>query len=277
MIPKLIVFGGNGFLGKRICQEAVTSGYKVVSVSRSGKAPHSNELNDKQWMQEVQWTAADIFKPDSYHELLNNATNVVHSLGILLENENYKQTLSKSPTYDSKSRLLSFGAGPNPLKKSSPYFTYEMMNKQSAIILADTFKQKILKKSKKEQEKANQRSFTYISADKGFPLVPSGYINSKREAEIELEKMQRYFRPIIVRPGFMFDEHRNAIGPRSFIHTALELLYCGNKFLLRNKLQLLNDLIRPTVSTQQVSKSVLKNIENPDFKGVVTLEEILKA
>ncbi|AHY78656.1 AQG_2a_G0038110.mRNA.1.CDS.1 [Saccharomyces cerevisiae] len=277
MIPKLIVFGGNGFLGKRICQEAVTSGYKVVSVSRSGKAPHSNELNDKQWMQEVQWTAADIFKPDSYHELLNNATNVVHSLGILLENENYKQTLSKSPTYDSKSRLLSFGAGPNPLKKSSPYFTYEMMNKQSAIILADTFKQKILKKSKKEQEKANQRSFTYISADKGFPLIPSGYINSKREAEIELEKMQRYFRPIIVRPGFMFDEHRNAIGPRSFIHTALELLYCGNKFLLRNKLQLLNDLIRPTVSTQQVSKSVLKNIENPDFKGVVTLEEILKA
>ncbi|AJV46337.1 MIOREX complex component 2 [Saccharomyces cerevisiae] len=277
MIPKLIVFGGNGFLGKRICQEAVTSGYQVVSVSRSGKAPHSNELNDKQWMQEVQWTAADIFKPDSYHELLNNATNVVHSLGILLENENYKQTLSKSPTYDSKSRLLSFGAGPNPLKKSSPYFTYEMMNKQSAIILADTFKQKILKKSKKEQEKANQRSFTYISADKGFPLIPSGYINSKREAEIELEKMQRYFRPIIVRPGFMFDEHRNAIGPRSFIHTALELLYCGNKFLLRNKLQLLNDLIRPTVSTQQVSKSVLKNIENPDFKGVVTLEEILKA
>lgn len=277
MIPKLIVFGGNGFLGKRICQEAVTSGYQVVSVSRSGKAPHSNELNDKQWMQEVQWTAADIFKPDSYHELLNNATNVVHSLGILLENENYKQTLSKSPTYDSKSRLLSFGAGPNPLKKSSPYFTYEMMNKQSAIILADTFKQKILKKSKKEQEKANQRSFTYISADKGFPLIPSGYINSKREAEIELEKMQRYFRPIIVRPGFMFDEHRNAIGPRSFIHTALELLYCGNKFLLRNKQQLLNDLIRPTVSTQQVSKSVLKNIENPDFKGVVTLEEILKA
>ncbi|CAI4644664.1 CQS_1a_G0036690.mRNA.1.CDS.1 [Saccharomyces cerevisiae] len=277
MIPKLIVFGGNGFLGKRICQEAVTSGYQVVSVSRSGKAPHSNELNDKQWMQEVQWTAADIFKPDSYHELLNNATNVVHSLGILLENENYKQTLSKSPTYDSKSRLLSFGAGPNPLKKSSPYFTYEMMNKQSAIILADTFKQKILKKSKKEQEKANQRSFTYISADKGFPLIPSGYINSKREAEIELEKMQRYFRPIIVRPGFMFDEHRNAIGPRSFIHTALELLYCGNKFLLRNKLQLLNDLIRPTVSTQQVSKSVLKNIENPDFKGVVTLEEILNA
>lgn len=277
MIPKLIVFGGNGFLGKRICQEAVTSGYQVVSVSRSGKAPHSNELNDKQWMQEVQWTAADIFKPDSYHELLNNATNVVHSLGILLENENYKQTLSKSPTYDSKSRLLSFGAGPNPLKKSSPYFTYEMMNKQSAIILADTFKQKILKKSKKEQEKANQRSFTYISADKGFPLIPSGYINSKRKAEIELEKMQRYFRPIIVRPGFMFDEHRNAIGPRSFIHTALELLYCGNKFLLRNKLQLLNDLIRPTVSTQQVSKSVLKNIENPDFKGVVTLEEILKA
>ncbi|EJS42554.1 YLR290C [Saccharomyces arboricola H-6] len=277
MASKFVVFGGNGFLGKRICQEAVTAGYQVVSVSRSGKAPHSTELNDKQWMQEVQWTAADIFKPDSYHMLLKDAANVVHTLGILLENENYKKTLSKTPTNDSRSHLLFLGTGPNPLKKESPYFTYEMMNKQSAIMLANTFKQEIIKKSKKEQAKVNGRSFTYISADRGFPMIPSGYINSKREAELEIEKMQEYFRPIIMRPGFMFDEHRNAIGPRSFIHGALELLYCGNKFLLQNKLQFMNELIRPTVSTQQVSHSILTKIENPDFKGVVSLEEILKA
>ena len=184
---------------------------------RSGKAPHSNELNDKQWIQEVQWTAADIFKPDSYHELLKGAHNVVHSLGILLENENYKKTLSKTPTNDSKSYLLSIGAGPNPLKKSNPYWTYEMMNKQSAVILANTFKQEILKEGKMEQAKVNERSFTYISADKGFPMIPGGYINSKREAEIEIEKMKKYFRPIIMRPGFMFDERKNAIEPRSFI------------------------------------------------------------
>lgn len=169
MAPKFVVFGGNGFLGKRICQNAVTAGYQVVSVSRSGKAPHSTELNDKQWIQEVQWTAADIFKPDSYHTLLKDAANVVHSLGILLENENYKKTLSKSPTNGSKSSLLSLGVGPNPLRKSSPYFTYEMMNKQSAIILANTFKQEIIKKGKKEQAKINERSFTYISADKASP------------------------------------------------------------------------------------------------------------
>lgn len=107
-------------------------------------------------------------------------------------------------------------------------------------------------------------------------MIPSGYINSKREAEIEIERMHEYFRPIIMRPGFMFDEHRNAIGPRSFIHSALELLYCGNKFLLQNKLQFMNDLIRPTVSTQQVSHSVLTKVEDPNFKGIVTLEEILK-
>ncbi|CAI4046692.1 ubiquinone biosynthesis protein COQ11 SKDI_12G3240 [Saccharomyces kudriavzevii IFO 1802] len=276
MASKLVVFGGNGFLGKRICQEAVTAGHRVVSVSRSGKAPQGTELNDKQWIQEVQWTAADIFRPESYHELLKDASNVVHSLGILLENENYKKTLSKTPTNDSKSYFSPFQTGSNPLKKSSPNFTYEMMNKQSAVILANTFKQEILAKSKGEQAKVSERSFTYISADKGFPMIPSGYINSKREAEIELERMQEYFRPIIVRPGFMFDERRNAIGPRSLIHSALELLYCGNKFLLQNKLQFMNDLIRPTVSTQQVSHSILKKIENSDFKGVVTLEEILK-
>ncbi|CAI1594437.1 hypothetical protein SEUBUCD646_0L03400 [Saccharomyces eubayanus] len=276
MAPKFVVFGGNGFLGKRICQNAVIAGYQVVSVSRSGKAPHSTELNEKQWIQEVQWTAADIFKPDSYHSLLKDAANVVHSLGILLENESYKKTLSKSPTNNSKSSLFSLGAGPNPLRKSSPYFTYEMMNKQSAIILADTFKQAIIKRGKKEQAKVDERSFTYISADKGFPIIPSGYINSKREAEIEIERLHEYFRPIIMRPGFMFDEHRNAIGPRSFIHSALELLYCGNRFLLQNKLKFMNDLIRPTVSTQQVSHSILTKVEDLNFTGIVTLEEILK-
>lgn len=29
----IVVFGGNGFLGKRICQEALSRGYLVTSIS----------------------------------------------------------------------------------------------------------------------------------------------------------------------------------------------------------------------------------------------------
>lgn len=35
-ISKLIVFGGNGFVGTRVCEHAIKSGIKVISVNRTG-------------------------------------------------------------------------------------------------------------------------------------------------------------------------------------------------------------------------------------------------
>ena len=37
--PHLLVFGGNGFVGSRVCERALASGLGVVSVSRSGAPP----------------------------------------------------------------------------------------------------------------------------------------------------------------------------------------------------------------------------------------------
>lgn len=276
MTSKLLVFGGNGLLGKRICQEAVKKGFQVVSLSRSGKPPQPQSIKDNDWINEVQWESGDIFCPETYHKQLIGTSNVVHSLGILLEDENYKKTVRKplSNVFDPKAWLPALGLGSNPLNKSNPNFTYDRMNKQSALILADAFMKTI---DRSTTALKDMPTFTYISADKGFPIIPKGYINSKRQAEVELMRHEDIFRPILVRPGFMYDEYRDSKDARFYIHNTLEFFNCGNRLILGNKLNFINELIRPTVSTQQVSRCIISKIEDLNFKGVVPLEVIKKA
>ncbi|QLG74345.1 hypothetical protein HG535_0G02290 [Zygotorulaspora mrakii] len=274
MLNKVVVFGGTGFLGKRICQEAIEKGFQVVSLSRSGKPPAPQSLRDERWINEVNWNSANVFSPDTYHKHLAGSPNVVHSLGILLEEESYKKSVRKplNISLDLKNWLPSFGK--NPLQNKDPNFTYERMNKQSALIVADAL-MKTLDPSKTAVE--DRPSFTYISADRGFPLIPEGYITSKRGAEKELMKRDHLLRPILMRPGFMFDSNKRSKDARSYIHNALELLNCGNKVILGNNVQLFNEVIRPTISIQQVSRSIISRIRDQQFEGVVNLEDILKA
>lgn len=279
MASKLLVFGGNGFLGRRICQEAVNHGLEVVSISRSGKPPVlKSSPRDKNWINEVRWESADILKPSTYFKHLQGASGVVHSMGILLEDESYKKRLrqesgpSISSSYSWASWLPSLGS--NPLAKKDPNFTYEVMNKQSAIVLARVFAD-IIESEGIDREKLP--TFTYISADKGFPMIPEGYINSKRKAEDELLRYKDVFRPIIMRPGFMFDEMKDSQNARTYIHHLLEFLNVGNKAILGNNFECVNGLIRPTVSTQQVSRCILSKITDSKFEGIVPLETIKKS
>lgn len=41
---KLVVFGGNGFVGSRVCEAGVRQGLNVVSISRSGERTFSLQL-----------------------------------------------------------------------------------------------------------------------------------------------------------------------------------------------------------------------------------------
>ncbi|SMN21252.1 similar to Saccharomyces cerevisiae YLR290C Putative protein of unknown function [Maudiozyma saulgeensis] len=281
-IQKLVVFGGNGFLGKRICQQAVLKGMQVTGLSRSGKPPVPLTNNDKHWIKEVSWNSADIFDPDTYVAYLKDRPNVVDTIGILLENENYKKDLKNGLTLSSL-----FKRAPNPLlhprnsedqEKHNSNFTYERINTKSAMILADTFKT-ILEKN--NGDLISKPSLTYVSADKGFLVIPKEYINSKRRAELYLLDMAKDvtnpFRPIIIRPGFMFDELNTMQfnDVRTLLHDGLEVLNCANKLILRNQFQIMNDIIRPTISTQQVGRSLVDKITNQKYSGILTLEHML--
>ncbi|AMD22890.1 HHR121Cp [Eremothecium sinecaudum] len=268
MKRNLVVLGGNGFLGKRICQLALHSGKfsNITSLSRSGIPP----ANDEPWMDSINWERCDVLDPATYVDHLKEATDVVHSIGILLENPDYKANLRKGPlSLASNLFNMVLPLNKNPLK-TDPKFTYDAINRYSASLLAETFAEMV------DASGERRPTITYISADKGFPLIPSGYINSKRAAEVEIMRQESKIRPILLRPGFMFDESRNAEAGRAVIKSFLDILNCGNQLILRKNISFVNDLIRPVVSTQQVSRALLHFLEDENHAGVVSLESILE-
>jgi uncharacterized protein YbjT (DUF2867 family) len=75
----LLVTGGNGFIGRRVCARAVREGHEVTSVSRSGR-PEAGS-----WVGDVHWLAADVFDPGAWRDALSDVDAVVHSIGIIAE------------------------------------------------------------------------------------------------------------------------------------------------------------------------------------------------
>lgn len=63
---KVLVLGGNGFVGNAICMEALSRGLEVASMSRSGRPKREDG-----WMSDVEWIKADALEPDSYIKYLS--------------------------------------------------------------------------------------------------------------------------------------------------------------------------------------------------------------
>ncbi|KAK4231517.1 isoflavone reductase IRL [Podospora fimiseda] len=205
---RLIVFGGNGFLGSRICRAAISRNWDVTSVSRSGQPHWASPSSTPPWSTSITWEKADIFQPSQWLSLLKSADYVVHSLGILLEAD-YKALVSgRESPFSFLSRHSSSSQSSNPLDRkpgdSSPIqgggkqqLTYELMNRDSAILLA------------KEAAAAGVKAFGYISAAAGAPILPSRYITTKREAEDVIEReFGGKMRGVYFRPPFMYDSSR---------------------------------------------------------------------
>jgi NADH dehydrogenase len=79
----LLVTGGNGFIGRRLCRRALADGHEVTSVARSGPPPADHR---GPWADNVEWVAADVFAPDEWREHLRGVDCVVHSIGTISEN-----------------------------------------------------------------------------------------------------------------------------------------------------------------------------------------------
>lgn len=79
-MARLLVTGGNGFIGAEVCRAAVAEGHEVIAVGRSGR-PDVREP----WADRVLWLAADVFRPDSWAGHLAGCDAVVHCIGIVRE------------------------------------------------------------------------------------------------------------------------------------------------------------------------------------------------
>ncbi|KAB1211082.1 hypothetical protein CJ030_MR6G018068 [Morella rubra] len=73
---KLLVLGGNGFVGSHICRAALDRGLSVSSLSRSGKS----SLRDS-WADSVVWNQGDLLSPDSMKHAMNGVTSVISCVG----------------------------------------------------------------------------------------------------------------------------------------------------------------------------------------------------
>jgi nucleoside-diphosphate-sugar epimerase len=61
-MKKIVVFGGNGFVGTRVCEKLIAQGCDVTCVSRSGTMPE--QLVGSAWANKVDWQRGDASKPD---------------------------------------------------------------------------------------------------------------------------------------------------------------------------------------------------------------------
>lgn len=76
---RLVVFGGSGFVGGAVAEEALRRGAAVLCLSRTG-APSAG-LAQQPWARKAEWAQADALQPDTYRDKLRGADAVVVSIG----------------------------------------------------------------------------------------------------------------------------------------------------------------------------------------------------
>lgn len=79
-MAKLLVTGGNGFIGAEVCRAAVAAGHEVIGMGRSGRPPLPEP-----WTDRVRWLQADVFRPDAWAACLEGCDALVHCIGIARE------------------------------------------------------------------------------------------------------------------------------------------------------------------------------------------------
>ncbi|GKZ36238.1 hypothetical protein AbraIFM66950_007235 [Aspergillus brasiliensis] len=270
---RVVVAGGNGFLGSRICKSAVARGWDVTSLSRSGEPRWdtvTGSTSRPSWASSVEWAKADMLKPETYKPFLNGATAVVHSMGILLEADYKGVVQGREPIISglqkafaasrpgSQDPLQRREGEPLQVKERNGQFTYELMNRDSAIALA--------------QETLNEHvpTFLYISAASGAPILPSRYITTKREAESIIAAKLPELRSVFVRAPFMYDESRKFTLPIAlggFVGSQVNAL-------LGNRLDFLGSMVTKPFQVDIVGEAVMEALDDDSVQGALGVEKI---
>ncbi|KAH8107046.1 mitochondrial protein [Cristinia sonorae] len=208
---KVLVVGGNGFLGSAVCRAALARGMQVTSISSSGKPYTTPKGHSPAWTSKVNWQAGNALQPETYAYLLPGSTAVVHTLGTLLEDARYKSALRESNlpallgTF--AARLASLDPGSrNPLEDPEKEGGYERMNRDSALRVCEAFAA-----TESEIPLDGPRPFVFVSAEDVFrPFIPTRYIETKREAEMYIEGIlgrTKNFRGVYIRPSLIYHPH----------------------------------------------------------------------
>jgi len=211
LAQKILVVGGNGFIGSAVCKAALARGIQVTSVSSSGKPYKTPNGHTPAWVAKVEWRKADALLPETYSDILPKVGAVVHTLGTLLEDGKYKTALAHGSLVGLVGAIA--GGGGNSLDRVPQRCSYDVINRDSALRVCEAFES-----SKPDPGVTPVRPFIYISAeDICRPLIPARYIETKREAEQRINQLLRdnpNYRSVFIRPSLVYHaHHRPLISP----------------------------------------------------------------
>ncbi|PVU90303.1 hypothetical protein BB559_004696 [Furculomyces boomerangus] len=254
---RIFVVGGTGFIGSEICRIAIQRGHDVISLSRRGSPTTNDEHVNK-----VKWIKGNVLNKETYSNELKSCDAVVHSMGILMEND-YKKIVNIKPS----DLIPKVNNGPDaqktPENNKSNQYTYEIANRDSALTIADA------------AVGTNVKTFVYISACSAPPLIDKRYITTKREAEVGLAK-HKEFKSVFLRPGIVYSYSRLVSLPFATGQYAINFLSRKTPLGCIIKKTFLKDFEIPPVSNTDVAIATIAAIESQAIEGVVDADEISK-
>jgi len=215
-LQKILVIGGNGFIGSAVCKAALAKGLQVTSISSSGRPYQTARGHTPAWASKVDWQKGDALQPETFAHLFPEVGGVVHTLGTLIEDGKYKQAVKQG---DLLGLVTSFcesvtGDCGNPLEKTTYDLqrdSYEVLNRDTALRVCQRF----ISSSADTDIHNIPRPFVYISAEDVFrPIIPARYIETKREAEQGIEALiadEPDYRGVYIRPSLVYHAHHRPL------------------------------------------------------------------
>ncbi|KAK3040031.1 hypothetical protein RJ639_028362 [Escallonia herrerae] len=254
---KLLVLGGNGFVGSHVCKEALNHGLSVASLSRSGKSSiqesWANKVNWHQGLSSSTVSCVGGFGSNSYMYKINGTANIN---AIRAAAEQVERGMGSMRVVSFDGALWVAGVG-------FPFSGEECEALESRNWL---------------YEFEGVKRFVYISAA-DFGVVNyllQGYYEGKRGAETELVTKFTYG-GVILRPGFIYGTRR--VGsmklPLGVIGSPLEMVLQHAKPL--NQVPLVGPLFTTPVNVTAVAKVAVRAATDHVFPpGIIDVYGILR-
>lgn len=247
---RLLVLGGNGFVGREVCKLAVDRGYEVTSLSRRGENPEpGDELLDK-----VRWIKGNAADEATMNSLVGESDAVVHAIGLLFDANSGLTNLN----------IIVSGSKSVPDTTS----TYDTITRKTAFNLIKAIR------NRWRLPFSPPTPVMFVSAaEAGWPDVAYGpqveeaapawlkeYLVAKRAVEKELTSFPDAIRPAIFRPSLIWSWTKFDVLPVIPVFNVLNAL--GIPF------------IDKTVTVSTLSKAIIAGLEDDSVLGVQRFEQM---
>ena len=284
-MKRLLVVGGNGFVGKAVCRRAVRRKIQVTSLSRSGRP--MNETGE--WADKVEWKMGDANDPDVAREAVEECDAIVSTVGTMVDSSwpagarqlymNMKKNFQSggggggiqaglaglANVLNSASSTGSFDASGDSTDGEN---TYERLNRDVHLTVASA-----------ASRSESVSSFVYFSAvppnvlNSKVPLVQR-YFSTKMETENALQQYDpNTLRCPILRPTVMYDdEHLHTLAPAALskVSSLLDSMVFA-QFGFRDVPHLLPS---PPVFVDTVAECAIEAAFDNQIQGVLELADI---